>query len=184
MSIPLEDDDTIHIPSTVPYATSGPGGAARGRVNGATRGGAKKKPPPCPVCHKGFQLKRIPATHIKCRSCDNHYHKRCVTLGFTGNSYLCADCNSESSVSVLVPVIQNLPGQDQSIHQEPHMPESQCCSELLLSEPQDVQRKPYFSEHYELANKRLSDLGFIRSVSQPQTPGDGDCAIHGILDQV
>ena len=36
----------------------------------------------------------------------------------------------------------------------------------------------------EFVNARLESLGYERSKSQPNTPGDGNCFIHGILDQL
>ena len=62
MTVEAEDDD--HIPTALPNATSGPGGAAK-------VGAKKKSPPPCPKCKKGFQLKRVPPTHVKCSICEN-----------------------------------------------------------------------------------------------------------------
>ena len=32
--------------------------------------------------------------------------------------------------------------------------------------------------------KRLNDINFELSPSQPQTPGDGNCYLHGIIDQI
>ena len=36
----------------------------------------------------------------------------------------------------------------------------------------------------ELVAARLESLGYEKSKSQPNTPGDGNCWIHGILDQL
>ena len=36
----------------------------------------------------------------------------------------------------------------------------------------------------ELVASRLESLGYEKSKSQPETPGDGNCWIHGILDQL
>ena len=36
----------------------------------------------------------------------------------------------------------------------------------------------------ELVAARLESLGYEKSKSQPETPGDGNCWIHGILDQL
>ena len=35
-----------------------------------------------------------------------------------------------------------------------------------------------------VADKRLEQTGFIYSPSQPNTPKDGNCLVHAILDQM
>ena len=51
-------------------------------------------------------------------------------------------------------------------------------------DPLHLDDKHAVEEVEEFVNARLESLGYERSKSQPNTPGDGNCFIHGILDQL
>ena len=51
-------------------------------------------------------------------------------------------------------------------------------------DPLHLDDKHAVEEVEEFVQARLSELGYTKSKSQPNTPGDGNCWIHGILDQL
>ena len=51
-------------------------------------------------------------------------------------------------------------------------------------EPLHLDNKHAIEKVEEFVNARLEYLGYEKSKSQPNTPGDGNCWIHGILDKL
>ena len=51
-------------------------------------------------------------------------------------------------------------------------------------EPLHLDDKHAIEDIEKFVDARLESLGYEKSRSQPETPGDGNCWIHGILDQL
>ena len=59
---------------------------------------------------------------------------------------------------------------------------SVCCDEMLLADVESV--SPCYNMAVGQFDKRMAELGFTRSIFQSDTPADGNCGIHALLDQL
>ena len=159
---------------------------------------AAKKRLLCPVCRKGFQLRRSPPLHVSCAVCQVLYHERCRKD--LAQEFVCPKCASSPSIPAPVPSPSTVQDPAPSPFTAPPPPPPtvcaptstvlaasfSCCDEPLLSE-QEVPPPPrplVYTDYKDKFDERMSSLGFVRSPSQPDTIGDGNCGLYALLDQL
>ena len=139
----------------------------------------------CPVCKRGFQLRRLPPLHISCSKCKLLVHKRCLK---DSSSTLCVACESDVvNVSVAAACPPQGSPRPASVPSSlgASVPSADCCDELLLSEGKvRFSCLPSYQSAERKFDERMTFLGFERSPSQPCTLGDGNCGVYGLLDQL
>ena len=177
LNITLDETDTDgpneSLPSVKPFAACGPS-SSRAKTSGPKP--PKSKKVLCPVCSRGFQFKRTPATHTTCSKCETNYHKKCVKLSFGGGKHFkCKSCIDKEEVAVTIEV---------PVHVNETCQQSSCTELLLVEDDVIVSTKPSYLNDMDKFNQRMSELGFKRSPTQEVTKGDGDCALWAIIDQV
>lgn len=120
----------------------------------------------CPRCSKGFQFARNPPLQLKCRECPVYVHLRCMEEGFDEETFLCQQCSPLSTLD------------------DVEVPANTDCSDELASTA-DISVSPqlaYSTCPESWFVERMRFLGFKRSRTQLNTPTDGNCALHGVLD--
>ena len=143
-----------------------------------------KKRDICPECKRGFQMRRIPPLHMTCFGCEVLVHTRCVK-----EDSFCSKCRKEDIPASGGPVTAAAA----PVHgpsKPSHVPadavpveravQDSCCDELLLIEDDN----PSFESSKDIFDVRMAGLGFVRSPTQPDTLGDGNCGIYALLDQL
>ena len=146
-----------------------------------------KSRPICNVCKKGFQFKRVPALQIECKSCKSFTHFRCISSVYDEDHYLCGRCNQRCASSTTVPAadIDELADEsNQAVSNQEEVPaNTECSLDELANTTVPMAENLAVSTFPECRfTERMRFLGFERSRTQPNTPGDGSCFIWAVLD--
>lgn len=166
-----------------PFSQAGPGARGRGRGRGGrgARGGRGRgrgsqsgtTRVTCPVDKVGFGPR---STTVKCSNCHVMLHTRCAPAG------VCQDCQ-EPCPDAPLPQPQQPPLPPAPPTTAPLISGSFLANqdEMLLQEDHDTttNSKPSFSSSWPQFDGRMESLGLKRSETQPFTPADGNCGIHG-----
>lgn len=144
----------------------------------------------CPVCSKGFQLRRNPPLHTTCKSCNRKVHNRCLRSTLADQcTEICFQCNNppgevllqevarqETSTSI-APTVRNgdLTLEEGDIVIPFHgLPFQEIATTVL----------PAYTEYATAFDLRMDHLGFQRSPTQMNTYADGNCALYALMDQI
>ena len=129
-------------------------------------------------------MRRDPPLHHVCSDCQIMYHNRCIQIE---SPFVCDKCKPAESVpanSVSSPSTPSV---------SPSSPPSQriapastsCCDELLLTEGDlGASCLPSYVDFVNKFDGRMTVLGFQRSPSEKNTPADGNCGVHALVDQL
>ena len=199
-----ESDEGVDPPPAVGDLADHPLAAALGIGRRRADAAAKKKSSQankkqlCPVCKRGFQLRRVPPLHITCAACKALVHKRCLKVSSTT---ICDSCNpSLPPASPSNPLPLSSPSNpppplaSTSHHVYPSPPlqasilsqagQSNRCDEAQQEDELPGSCLATYQGSEKKFDERMATLGFKRSPSQPDTRGDGNCGLYALLDQL
>ena len=131
----------------------------------------------CPSCKKGFQFGRNPPLQLKCQKCPVYVHLRCIEDIYDEENFICRQCSSSIQVNVAVE-------SNQAVSNQEEVPaNTECSLDELANTTVPMAEKLAVSTFPECRfTERMRFLGFERSRTQPNTPGDGSCFIWAVLD--
>ena len=146
----------------------------------------RKEVPKCYICSKGFMMKKN--LHLQCTVCLEYVHKR--HLEDCSQPFTCVRC-LRPSTAALPPVTQleivsltaGVETSSETLPTSQHQSETsgdRSLGQQVSPGHQSYQLTPTFRDHNDQFNERIRSLGFER---REDTPADGNCAIHAILDQ-
>ena len=167
----------------------------------------------CPVCSRGFQLRRDPPLHLLCSACGKPSHTRCIPKQKRGErTFVCVKCKpadppiSAPRVSSGLTPCPPQPSPAPSPSPSPSMPPSyrspsvgsQFPLKFTTAGPGAAARRERErqrlnceeslliepSDTFSSFDNRMNSLGFKRSPSQPNTIGDGACGVRALCDQL
>ena len=153
----------------------------------------------CPVCSKGFQLRRNPPLHTVCKSCKKTVHNRCLRRNTsTISSDICYQCNNPSGEALLdslgeaqescpsfeaSPLASTVRNEDLTLEE---LGEGDIVIPFHGLPPPRVLPPilPSYTEFRQEFDIRMDELGFQRSPTQTDTIADGNCALYALMDQL
>ena len=164
------------------------------------RSAKEKQPKPkCRFCKRGFQFWRVPQLQIKCTECQNYVHLRYIKTVYDEEKFICQICSPsgvDSSVASPAPAtVQSSLDERSDIS-----PEQQDTEATANDNTQPLSGKHETIKYFNIFcflketplslasfperrfRDRMNFLGFRRSPTQLNTPGDGSCFNWAVLD--
>ena len=161
----------------------------------------KSKPMQCPICIKGFQLRRQPPLHVVCSSCSIYVHKRCVPKKHLKSIFVCSKCssatmelipsdNGSQPCEIESPIAphHNASESVSFIPVKPNIYAKVCSSGpgALKAAVAAAKALPKYNDSSNVLEfeQRMASVGFKSSPTQPNTLGDGACGVRALCDQL
>ena len=196
--LPNSEDSDSFSDGDHPYGQDALTGAAKiSEKPGKKRGKAVS----CPICHKGFQMRRQPPLHIVCSGCSIPVHKRCVPKKELMVPFECLKCSS--ATMKVVPsgnehAHESLPSKiadtttpsisiSESVTVQPNIHAKVCFSGpgamKVAAKAKALARLDDRNTAHEF-EQRMNSLGFKSSPTQSNTIADGNCGVRALCDQL